>query len=156
MAPSYHSRSRSPGRHAMLSQTAEYALRAALFLAEHATTRPARVGEVAEALKVPRNYLSKTLHQLAKDGVLRSTRGKHGGFRLSRPADQIALIDIIAPFDRLGDRRECVLGRPVCSDKTACAAHHRWKEVAALTTAFFEGTSLQDLVSPALPAESRP
>jgi len=140
------------GRHPMLSQTAEYALRAALYLAEHSGVGPSSVGDLAHALKVPKNYLSKTLHLLARDGVLRSTRGKNGGFWLARDASQIALIDIISPFERLGERRECILGRPVCSDRTACAAHDRWKEVAELTTAFFQHTTLNDLITPSVPA----
>jgi Rrf2 family protein len=109
------------------------------------------VGDLAAHLEVPKNYLSKTLHLLARDGVLRSTRGKNGGFRLARPAKQIPLIDIIGPFERLGERRGCVLGRPVCSDSTPCAAHDRWKEVAELTTAFFERTTLNDLITPSSP-----
>ena len=129
----------------MLSQTAEYALRAALYLAEE-PERTARVGELAEALSVPQNYLSKTLHQLARTGILVSTRGKHGGFRLSRPPETIPLFEIVAPFERLADQRQCLLGRPVCSDITPCAAHDRWKTVKDTTNAFFRETSLKDLI----------
>ena len=151
MAKAYHSAPNRTGRHPMLSQTAEYALRASLYLAEHAGAGPLSVGDLAANLEVPRNYLSKTLHLLARDGVLRSTRGKNGGFWLARPAKQIPLIDIIGPFERLGERQGCVLGRPVCSDSTPCAAHDRWKEVAELTTAFFERTTLEDLITPSSP-----
>lgn len=134
----------SPSR-IMLSQTAEYALRAALYLAEE-PDRTARVGELAEALAVPQNYLSKTLHQLARTGVLTSTRGKHGGFRLSRPPETIPLFEIIAPFERIADMRQCLLGRPVCSDTAPCTAHARWKSVKETTNAFFHETTLQDLI----------
>lgn len=129
----------------MLSQTAEYALRAALYLAED-PLRVARVGELAEALDVPQNYLSKTLHQLARTGVLQSTRGKHGGFRLSRPPETIPLFEIVAPFERLADQRQCLLGRPACSDTAPCAAHDRWKSVKETTNSFFRETTLQDLI----------
>ncbi len=133
---------------AMLSQTAEYALRAAVYLAEHPERAPSRVGDLARALKIPQNYLSKTLHQLARAGVLSSTRGKHGGFELARPPGELALIDIVAPFEHFSERSRCVLGRPVCSDQTACAAHERWKHVAEATTAFFQETTLRDLLRP--------
>src|SRR5690606_6227227 len=67
----------------MLSDTAEYALRATLYIAQHANdTRLVRTDETAQALGVPRNYLSKILHVLARHGVLSSTRGPLGGFRL--------------------------------------------------------------------------
>jgi Rrf2 family protein len=135
----------------MLSQTAEYALRAALFLAERGDETPARVGDLARALRVPQNYLSKTLHQLAKAGVLSSSRGKRGGFRLARDPRRIPLLEIVAPFERLTERSRCILGRSVCSDQSGCAAHERWKAVTELNTAFFRDTTLQDLVRPVRP-----
>jgi len=131
----------------MLSQTAEYALRAAVWLAEH-PDGPVRVGDLAHALRVPQNYLSKTMHQLARAGVLSSLRGKNGGFQLARPAAGIRLLEIVEPFEPLGDRRTCVLGRAVCSDAAPCRAHERWKEVTKATTAFFSGTTLADLLAP--------
>lgn len=130
----------------MLSQTAEYALRAVLYLAERAGVRTVRVGEMAEALGIPRNYLSKILHLLARAGVLASTRGKTGGFQLAVPAERLRLHEIIAPFDRIDERRRCLLGRPQCSDRTACLAHTRWKEVADTVATFFRETTVADLL----------
>ena len=59
----------------ILSQTATYALKAVLFLVESRDADLARAEDIAAALKVPRNYLSKILHTLARDGILTSTRG---------------------------------------------------------------------------------
>lgn len=140
----------------MLSQTAEYALRAALAMAEQPEDA-VRVGDLATRLRVPQNYLSKTLHQLARSGILVSTRGKYGGFRLARAPEEISLYEIVAPFERFGDKRPCLLGRAVCSDLAPCAAHDRWKDVKARTNAFFLNTSLKDLIHPhaAAPAPRR-
>lgn len=131
-----------------LSQTAEYALRAAVYLAARPGPAPARVGELAAALGIPRNYLSKTLYQLTKAGLVASTRGKRGGFRLLRPPREVSLLEVVAPFDPPTDRSPCILGNPRCSDRTACAAHARWKRVAERTTAFFRETTLHDLIRP--------
>lgn len=130
----------------MLSQTAEYALRAVLHLAQYGSERPVRVFEMAAELRIPRNYLSKILHQLARSGVLLSLRGKAGGFQLAIPADQLALSRVILPFDRIDERRRCLLGRPQCSDRHACAAHTRWKEVADRVAEFFRETTVADLI----------
>jgi Rrf2 family protein len=130
----------------MLSQTAEYALRAVLYLAEQANDRTVRVGEMAQALRIPRNYLSKILHLLGRAGVLTSTRGKTGGFRLAVPAEHLRLSAIIAPFDRVDEQRRCLLGRPQCRDRTACTAHSRWKEVADTVAAFFRETTVAELL----------
>lgn len=130
----------------MLSQTAEYALRAVLYLAERPPSRPVRVAEMANALQIPRNYLSKILHQLGRCGVLVSLRGKAGGFQLGVRPGQLALSAVVTPFDRIEERRRCLLGRAQCSDRTACAAHERWKNVGDTVAAFFHDTTVADLV----------
>jgi Rrf2 family protein len=130
----------------MLSQTAEYALRAVLYVAEHAADRPVRVAEMAGALGIPRNYLSKILHQLARTGVLVSLRGKAGGFQLGVRPNRLALGAVVMPFDRIEQRRRCLLGRPQCSDHTACGAHVRWKDVADAVADFFRDTTVADLL----------
>jgi len=130
----------------MISQTAEYALRAVLHLGQHGDARPVRVNEMAGALRIPRNYLSKILHQLTRQGVLVSLRGKAGGFRLASRPEDLPLSAIITPFDRVDERRRCLLGRPQCSDRTACAAHTRWKEVADTIAQFFRDTTVADLL----------
>ncbi len=129
----------------LLSQTGEYALRAVLFIAEHDRDRSVRVDEMARALRLPRNYLSKTMHQLARAGVLASTRGKAGGFRLAVPAERLTLHRVVAPFGDVNDRRRCLLGRAECSDRNACAAHDHWREVAEHVSTFFRETTVADL-----------
>ena len=129
----------------MLSQTAEYALRAVVLLAERAPGSTARVGELADALHIPQNYLSKTLHTLTRAGVLVSARGKGGGFALARPATTITLLEIVDPFDRMGTRSACLMGQGECSEAHACPAHHTWKEVSRRVQGFFSQTTLAQL-----------
>lgn len=131
----------------MLSQTAEYALRAVLYLAEQADGEPVSVDTVSDALSLPRNYLSKTLHALAKAGVLASTRGPGGGFQLAVPAERLSLFEIVTPFDELDSRRRCLLGRRQCSDDAPCPAHERWKAVAEEVATFFRETTVADLIA---------
>ena len=133
----------------MLSQTAEYALRAVLYVAQHGD-RLVQAGEMAQALRIPRNYLSKIAHALAREGVLESTRGKSGGFRLAHAPDRLYVAQVVSPFDRLGEVRHCLLGRTQCSDRTACAAHSRWKDVAERVAAFFRETTVAELLEGAV------
>ena len=129
-----------------ISGTSQYAIRAVVFVATHEADGPVRVGPIATALKVPRNYLSKTLHLLARAGVLRSTRGPRGGFQLAVPADKLTLARVTAPFDQAGDRH-CLLGRSRCSDHQPCAAHAHWSGVSNALQAFFCQTTVADLLS---------
>ena len=137
----------------MLTQTAEYALRVVLYIAAVEKGEPIRVDSVAEALSIPRNYLSKVMHVLARRGTLRSIRGPAGGFLLGRDADDISLAEVIAEFDPLEDR--CLLMRRACSDATPCVAHHRWKSVATEMRGFFRDTTVGEIVrgAAAVPVE---
>ncbi len=130
-----------------LSQTAEYALRAALHMAEHDGGTAIPVGDIAKSLGVPRNYLSKILHQLARAGVLVSTRGPGGGFRLRDSPDQLTLAEVVSPVDPIADERRCLLGREECSNINPCAAHGRWGAIAESMRAFFFETTLADLAT---------
>lgn len=131
----------------MLTQTAEYALRAVVTIAAEPEGQPLGAARLADTLGIPQNYLSKTLHLLARAGVLESTRGKLGGFRLGRPANRIALVDVVELFDDVTGRRACLMGRSTCSDHNACAAHARWKGVSEQVAEFFRDTSIADLVA---------
>jgi Rrf2 family transcriptional regulator, iron-sulfur cluster assembly transcription factor len=127
----------------LLPQTAEYALRAVLHIAAH--DRPVRVAEIAADLDVPQNYLSKTLHQLVRAGVLASTRGPAGGFRLAMPPDRLTLQRVVSKFATAGGRR-CLLGHGPCGTIPECPVHTRWAPVAAQLRDFYEATTVADLL----------
>jgi Rrf2 family iron-sulfur cluster assembly transcriptional regulator len=127
----------------LLPQTAEYALRAVLHIAAH--DEPVRVADIASELQVPQNYLSKTLHRLARAGVLASTRGPAGGFRLGVAADRLTLQRIVSMFATASGRR-CLLGHGICGDTPVCAVHTRWAPVATQMRDFYETTTVADLL----------
>ena len=132
----------------MLSQTAEYALRAVLFLAERGADGPVAVDEIAGALGMPSSYLSKTLQTLVKAGVLTSERGRTGGFQLAVSPGKLRLIRVIAPFEQDAERRHCLLGRAECSDRAACVAHAAWKVTADHIARFFRTTTVASIQGP--------
>ena len=133
-----------------LPQTAEYALRAVSYIAEHEHAGPVPVSAIAASLGAPQNYLSKTLHQLGAQGVLQSTRGSQGGYRLASPAGNLRLAEIVGPFLAPTERR-CIMGRKLCRDEVPCGAHTRWKEVNDTARAFFAELTVADLLSGVAP-----
>ena len=133
-----------------LPQTAEYALRAVSYIAEHEAHGPVPVSAVAESLGAPQNYLSKTLNELGALGILRSVRGSRGGYLLGAPASQIRLASIVQAYLPPSGNR-CIMGRTRCRDDAPCGAHWRWKEVRDVSSAFFSELSVGDLL-PAAPA----
>jgi Rrf2 family protein len=130
----------------LLSRTQEYALRAAVFLGRSYGEGPLRTSELAKRTGIPRNYLSKVLHQMARNGLVDSERGRHGGVALSRDPAKVTLQEIIVPFQPAHEPKRCVLGRPECSDEFPCGAHESWKKIKEQTEAFFETTSIADVM----------
>jgi Rrf2 family transcriptional regulator, iron-sulfur cluster assembly transcription factor len=133
----------------VLNQSAQYALQAVVQLARLSPGASQRAAELAATLDVPANYLSKVLHQLASAGVLLSRRGRDGGFALAVPPSELRLSDVVGPFDDVEQYRECVLGRPSCNARDACAAHHGWKPIASSMSRFLNETSVEALTQPA-------
>jgi Rrf2 family iron-sulfur cluster assembly transcriptional regulator len=136
----------SPGAaQVWIGTTAQNALRAVLYLAGNAREAPVRVDQIAGALDLPRNYLSKTLHALVRAGVLKSGRGPRGGFQLAEFPERLPLARVIAPFRPVGEQR-CLMGRPDCGGPHPCAAHFRWGKVASAVEDFFERTTVSSLL----------
>jgi Rrf2 family protein len=129
-----------------LPQTAEYALRAVCYIAEHEHAGPVPVPAIAASLGAPQNYLSKTLHQLGTLGVLRSVRGAQGGYRLGVPPGELRLATIVEPF-LVPTEHRCIMGRTRCRDDAPCGAHFRWKMVNETARAFFEELTVAELLS---------
>jgi Rrf2 family protein len=109
------------------SATTEYAIRA---LAHMATLEPGErilARDLAAATAVPRQFLGKILHRLARQGMLDSAKGRGGGFRFSRPAEQITLADLVEVVEGKDIMRLCVLGLDDCNDSQPCPMHDQWK-----------------------------
>ncbi|HSJ23138.1 MAG TPA: Rrf2 family transcriptional regulator [Longimicrobiales bacterium] len=131
----------------MLNQSADHALRAVLFVARQAEDVPCSADLIASTLDVPRNYLGKLLNTLAQTGVLLSTRGPRGGFRLAMDPASLPLARIVEPFHRLPERRTCLLGNGACDPDNPCESHDRWQAMTDHLTQFFERTTVATMLS---------
>ncbi len=130
----------------MLSLTGEYALRAMVYLAEHAEDWPIPGRTVAEDAGIPRKYLSVILGDLVRGGILASSPGAGGGFRMIRSPKDIRLFEVLAPFEPLlGNRRPCPFGKEECSNDDPCAGHDRWQRVKETYSQFLQETSVFDV-----------
>jgi Rrf2 family protein len=108
------------------SATTEYAIRA---LAHMATLEPGErilARDLAEATGVPRQFLGKILHRLARLGMLDSAKGRGGGFRYQRPPEEISLAEVVESVEGEDIMRLCVLGLAECTDTQPCPMHDQW------------------------------
>lgn len=78
-----------------VGKTTIYGLFAVLYVASRADDKPVQSRKIAEAYEIPLEYLLKILQALARGGVLRSARGRSGGFLLGRPASEITVAEIV-------------------------------------------------------------
>jgi Rrf2 family iron-sulfur cluster assembly transcriptional regulator len=111
----------------IFSRTVEHAIRALVDLAGLPEGRYAMVKDIAEREDIPPHFLAKILQQLARQDMLRSSKGPTGGFRLQVPARKIRLLDIVTALDGAGACDRCIAGFPECSDEVACPMHDSWK-----------------------------
>lgn len=136
----------------MLSQTAEYALRAMACLA----MRPDELvstSVLSEQTKVPPDYLAKVLQHLSSAHLINGRRGVGGGYKLTRPASKINLLDVVNAIDAIKRIETCPLGL-ANHGPMLCPLHRKLDLAAAALIEVFNGVTLQDLVSD--PMASRP
>jgi Rrf2 family iron-sulfur cluster assembly transcriptional regulator len=131
----------------MLSRTAEHALRATILLARQDADRPLSAEAIATGLDAPRNYMGKTLGLLANRGIVVSSPGRKGGYRLAVPADELSVAQIIDAVDRPRRRRMCLLGDRPCDDNNPCIAHQRWSAVLDDFRSHIEGLTIAHLIA---------
>jgi len=112
----------------MISKTAQYALRAVILIAAEPEVNHG-AQEIAQEIDAPPNYMGKLLKLLADAGVLESSRGSGGGFRLARPASEISLYEIVEPIDRISRWWSCFLGFDSCKPDQPCSLHALWEPV---------------------------
>jgi Rrf2 family transcriptional regulator, iron-sulfur cluster assembly transcription factor len=130
----------------MLSQTAEYALRATLYLARCADGRPVTAEAIASALGAPANYMSKTLHVLAKAGIVEGVRGPNGGFRLVLPPSSLTVAQVVGIFEQRAEHQSCLLGNGRCDPQKPCDAHFRWLGITRAMQDPLTSTTVADLL----------
>jgi Rrf2 family protein len=127
----------------MLPKTAEYALRAIVWLARD-PDEAASADCLAENTQVPRRYLHKVLQDLGRAKLVRSQPGPGGGYSLARPPEKISILDVVnavAPLERI---RRCPLG--LRSHTRLCPLHKELDAVYAATEKAFDRVAIADLV----------
>lgn len=127
----------------MLSQTAEYALRAMVALA--AGKNDARTAhDLARESQVPLDYLSKVLNLLARAGVVAGQRGRGGGFQSVRPASELTVLDVVTAVDPLKRIRTCPLGLKAHGENL-CPLHRKLDDAVKSIEDAFGSTTIESL-----------
>ncbi len=133
------------GEKPMISQTLEYALRAAVSLAHH-HGEPRTSEQLAKDTQVPGMYLSKIMQGMVRAGLINSQRGPGGGFTLVRAPEQITIWDVVQAVDPVMRIRECPL-KLASHGTNLCPLHRKLDDAIATVEAVFRTTYLAELAT---------
>ncbi len=129
----------------MLSRGGLYALQASLLLAQRDAGGWISAARMAQELEVPGEYLAKVLCRLKGEGIVASTRGNRGGYRLAHRPGDLTVEDVVFPFEQPRPLRRCLLGG-TCDLDNPCTAHRRRLEWNQARARIFRATRLTDLL----------
>lgn len=128
-----------------LTSKGRYAVTAMLDLALHGHEGPVTLAGISERQGISLSYLEQLFTRLRKSGLVSSTRGPGGGYSLSRPAQEVAVADVVTAVDESVDATRCG-GQGDCQDGSRCLTHELWAELSDEIYSFLSDITLGDLV----------
>lgn len=128
-----------------LTTKGRYAVTAMLDLAIHHDQGPVTLADIARRQGISLSYLEQLFAQLRKRGLVKSSRGPGGGYRLGQSADAIAVVDVIGAVDESVDATRCG-GMENCQGDARCLTHDLWRDLSKQIHDFLGGIDLAQLV----------
>jgi len=128
-----------------LTTKGRYAVTAMLDLALNAKDRPVPLAEISKRQGISLSYLEQLFARLRKKSLVDSARGPGGGYRLSRAAKEISVVDIIVAIDEKVNVTRCG-GTHDCHDGRPCLTHELWEDLSLRIHQFLEEITLGQLV----------
>ena len=142
-----------------LSTKGRYAVMAMADLASReAAAKPVSLAEIAERQEISLSYLEQLFAKLRKGGLVVSARGPGGGYRLSRPAGELRVADIILAVNEPISATRCKTGSPkgCTGTMSRCLTHDLWEELGRQIHIFLSSVSLADVVERRVLGRARP
>jgi Rrf2 family protein len=138
----------------IFSSKAEYGVRLMVELARQEGDQPTSLKALAEADELPLSYLEHVVARLRKAGLVQASRGAHGGYWLTRPAEEITMDDVVLALEGTIAPMECFVNfnpeRVACSHEAdagrACSTKLLWMRVQGGVIKALQGTTLAELV----------
>ena len=128
-----------------LTTKGRFAVTAMLDVALHGAKGPVTLAAIAERQKISLSYLEQLFGKLRRQGLVDSVRGPGGGYNLGRPAEAVAISDIIVAVDEPIDATQCG-GRENCLDDRRCMTHELWAGLNAHIFAYLRSVTLAELM----------
>lgn len=130
-----------------ITSKGRYALRVMLDLAQHGEEGFVSLKVTADRQEISLKYLEMIIAHLKKAGLVESTRGKEGGYRLTRSPREYSVLEILSSIEDNLAPVSCIQAGTVhCDHADACLTIPMWKELDDVTNAYLASVTLQDLL----------
>jgi len=132
-----------------LSRKGDYVIRAALCLASawDGGGRYRKIREVAEVMELPVSYTPQVLGLLGKAGLAEAKAGRDGGYRLTRPPQQISLLEVVEAAEGHLISERCPMRGGPCHWDDVCAVHPAWVRASEAIRDSLRRTTLAEVAS---------
>lgn len=129
-----------------LTARGRYAVTAMLDLALHQAAGPVALGDISARQDISLSYLEQIFARLRRRGLVISTRGPGGGYRLSRSADRIAVSHVVDAVDEKVEYTRC-RGERNCQNQERCLTHDLWESLSEHVRSFLDEVTLGGLMA---------
>lgn len=129
----------------LLTRDTDYAVRALSELVKN-KDRVVSVSELVKELNAPRPFLRKILQLLNKKGMLKSFKGRGGGFILAVPSQEIYLADLIKIFQGPIKLNGCLFKKRICPDITSCMLKRRIDKIQQQVISELKSITIESLI----------
>jgi Rrf2 family protein len=135
----------------MLSSSCRYGIRAVIYLASQPSSdSKTGIKQISKDLDLPSPFLAKILQQLAKQKILSSSKGPHGGFSLLKDPKKITLIDIVNTIDGYDTFTDCIMHNGSCEgvekEGKHCPLHQDYEKSRKDLIKLFSNRTIHELV----------
>jgi len=128
-----------------LTTKGRYAVTAMLDLSLNYGLGSITLADISDRQGISLSYLEQLFAKLRKKGLVSSTRGPGGGYRLSRSADEITVLDVIASVDEKVDSTACE-GKGDCNNGDECLSHELWQSLSEQIQSYLSNITLGQVV----------
>jgi Rrf2 family transcriptional regulator, cysteine metabolism repressor len=127
-----------------MSTKGHHAIRIMVFLA-HSPGRPITKQEIGASENISPGYIQQLMGRLTNAGLVRSHRGKEGGFSLGLPAEEITVQQVLRVTEGPFELAACAAHPESCPRAETCPANPLWAKVTAAVNDLFDHTTIADL-----------
>jgi Rrf2 family protein len=131
----------------IFTSATEYAIRGLSELAARKVEGPIMLDDLVAGTGLPRDFVAKIFQKLVRAGILRSAKGRGGGFALARPQHEITVMDIVEAVEGPQTLDRCVVGLERCNDSMPCSQHDLYKPIRQRLKDYLRTTTLADMAA---------